>query len=229
MKYFLIAFLLFIIIIYTIYDRVSYLYNDDDKDNINNYLNINKDKTNNIIITYNNDIDKFNIIPIKNNITEIKTDKNIEIKVYDDNEEKYYEIDNNQMKNKNVDNLLIKYSSIRNKLNTNEDYEKFYKYINTIRDSIYISILDNIVYDNMQLMEIIINDIQKTKLKYDFKKLKNIFIIKKINGNLTKLILFYDGLIYNAKKFKFVENNFMGNTIVYKLDINNKIINHYLQ
>jgi hypothetical protein len=229
MKYFLIAFLLFIIIIYTIYDRVSYLYNDDDKDNINNYLNINKDKTNNIIITYNNDIDKFNIIPIKNNITEIKTDKNIEIKVYDDNEEKYYEIDNNQMKNKNVDNLLIKYSSIRNKLNTNEDYEKIYKYINTIRDSIYISILDNIVYDNMQLMEIIINDIQKTKLKYDFKKLKNIFIIKKINGNLTKLILFYDGLIYNAKKFKFVENNFMGNTIVYKLDINNKIINHYLQ
>jgi hypothetical protein len=233
MKYFLIAFLLFIIIIYTIYDRVSYLYNDNndnDKININNYLNKNNNKTNNnIIITYNNDNDKFNIIPIKNNITEIKADKKIEIKVYEDDEEKYYEIDNNQMRNKNVDDLLIKYSSIKNKLNTNEDYEKFYKYINTIRDSIYISILDNIVYDNMQLMEIIINDIQKTKLKYDFKKLKNIFIIKKINGNLTKLILFYDGLVYNAKKFKFVENNFMGNTIVYKLNINNKIINHYLQ
>ena len=146
-----------------------------------------------------------------------------------DEEEKYYEIENNQKKNKDDDDILIKYSSIRNKLNTNEDYEKFYKYINTIRDSIYISILDNIIFDNMQLMEIIINDIQKTKLKYDFKKLKNIFIIKKINGDLTKLILFYDGLIYNAKKFKFVENNFMGNTIVYKLDINNKIINHYLQ
>jgi len=233
MKYFLIAFLLFIIIIYTIYDRVSYLYNDNndnDKININNYLNKNNDKTNNnIIITYNNDNDKFNIIPIKNNIkTDIKTDIKTEIKVLDE-EEKYYEIENNQKKNKDDDDILIKYSSIRNKLNTNEDYEKFYKYINTIRDSIYISILDNIVYDNMQLMEIIINDIQKTKLKYDFKKLKNIFIIKKINGDLTKLILFYDGLVYNAKKFKFVENNFMGNTIVYKLNINNKIINHYLQ
>lgn len=211
MKYFLIAFLLVIIIIYTIYDRVSYLYND----NINNR---NNDKS--IIISYNND-NKFNYIPINN-------DKNNDIIAND--EDKYYKLDNNiKDKNNDIDDIFIKYSSIRNKLNTNEDYERFYTYINTIRDSIYISILDNIIYDDKQIIEIIINDIQKTKLQYNFNKLKNIFIIKKINDNNTKLILFYDGLIYNAKKFKFVENNFIGNTIVYKLDINNKLINHYLQ
>jgi hypothetical protein len=199
MKYFLIAFLLIIIIIYTIIDRILYLYNDNNK--------INTSTNDNVIITYDNKNDKYNYISINNDNDKIEKLLN-----------KKYDYD-----------IFIKYSSIRNKLDTNNDYEKFYNYIDTIRDSIYINIIDNIIYDDRQLIEIIINDIEKTKLKYDFKKLKNIFVIKKINNNNTKLILFYDGLIYNNKKIKFIENNFIGNTIVYKLDFTNKIINHHLQ
>jgi hypothetical protein len=198
MKYFLIALLLIIIIIYTITDRILYLYQDN-----NNLITSTND---NVIITYDNKNDKYNYIFVANNNTIEKLSNKIDD--YD---------------------IFIKYSSIRNKLDTDKDYEKFYNYIDTIRDSIYINIIDNIIYDDRQLIEIIINDIEKTKLKYDFKKLKNIFVIKKINGNNTKLILFYDGLIYNNKKFKFSEDNFTGNTIVYKLDLTNKIINHHLQ
>jgi hypothetical protein len=203
MKYFLIAFLLIIIIIYTIIDRILYLYNDNNK--------INTSTNDNVIITYDNKNDKYNYISINN---DNNNDNNLIEKL---------------LNKKDDYDIFIKYSSIRNKLDTDKDYEKFYNYIDTIRDSIYINIIDNIIYDDRQLIEIIINDIEKTKLKYDFKKLKNIFVIKKINGNNTKLILFYDGLIYNNKKFKFNENNFTGNTIVYKLDFTNKIINHHLQ
>lgn len=192
MKYILIAILLVIIIIYTITDRLYYLFNTTN----NNITDI---------IPYNDDKNK------KDNI-------------------KYYQInDFDNIEKTNNEEFLIKYSSIRNKLETEDDYSKLNEYINEIQDSIYISIIDNIIYDKEQLLEIIINDIEKTKLKYNIKKLKNIFIIKKTNNDITKLILFYDGLIYNEKKFKFIKNNFMGNTIVYQLDINNKIISHHLQ
>jgi len=230
MKYFLIAVLLIIIIIYTIIDRISYLYFNND-----NKINNDKLKDNTIII-YNNENDKFNYIPINSDFnSDIKLTPKNDVKIKDDNEDKYYPIEKLLDKEKNKDNdviendIFIKYSSIRNKLNTNEDYVKFYEYIDTIRDSMYISINENVIYDDNQLIEIIINDIQKTKLQYNFKKLKNIYIIKKINDNTTKLIMFYDGLIYNSKKIKFIENNFMGNTIIYKLDTNNKLFNHYLQ
>lgn len=228
MKYILIAVLLLIIIIYTVVDRIVYLYFDN-----NSKFETLKNKD--TIITYNNENDKFNYIPIDYSSLNINNNLNVKtiIKIKDDNAEKYYPIEKISDKEKNNDvmenNILIKYSSIRNKLDTNEDYAKFYDYIDTIRDSIYISVIENVIYDDNQLIEIIINDIQKTKLQYDFKKLKNIYIIKKINDNTTKLILFYDGLVYNAKKFKFIKNNFMGNTIVYKLDTNNNLINHYLQ
>ena len=125
--------------------------------------------------------------------------------------------------------LLIKYSSIKNKLDTPDDYLGFYNYINDIKKSIYVSIIDNIIYDETQIIEIITNDIQKTKLKYNFKKLKNIFVIYKLKDAFNKIIIFYDGLIYNEQKFRFVENDFSGNTIVYKLNLRNQMINHYLQ
>ena len=212
MKYFLIAFLLFIIIIYTIYDRISYLYYDNSNDNNNSN-----------IITYNTINDNYhNYNKNDNKIDEISKYYPIE-KLMDNKEKK------KEDKEDNDNDIFIKYSSIKNKLETDADYSKFYANIDTIRDSMYISIIDNIIYDDTQLIEIIINDIQKTKLKYDFNKLKNIFVIKKKNDKNTKLILFYDGLIINTKKFRFVKNNFMGNTIVYKLDYNNSIINHYLQ
>jgi hypothetical protein len=228
MKYILIAVLLLIIIIYTVVDRIAYLYFDNNS-------KFETLKNNDTIITYNNENDKFNYIPIDNSRLNINNNLNVKttIKIKDDNVDKYYPIEKISDKEKNNDvmenNILIKYSSIRNKLDTNKDYAKFYDYIDTIRDSIYISVIENVIYDDNQLIEIIINDIQKTKLHYDFKKLKNIYIIKKINDNSTKLILFYEGLVYNAKKFKFIKNNFMGNTIVYKLDTNNNLINHYLQ
>jgi len=134
-----------------------------------------------------------------------------------------------QNKDKTKEELLIKYSSIKNKLDTTDDVLGFYSYINDIKNSIYISIIDNIIYDETQIIEIIINDIQKTKLKYNFNKLKNIFVITKLKEDFNKIIIFYDGLLYNKNKFKFIENDFSGNTIVYKLNLRHKLINHYLQ
>jgi hypothetical protein len=134
-----------------------------------------------------------------------------------------------QNKDKTKKELLIKYSSIKNKLNTTDDVLGFYSYINDIKNSIYISIIDNIIYDETQIIEIIINNIQKTKLKYNFNKLKNIFVITKLKEDFNKIIIFYDGLLYNKNKFKFIENDFSGNTIVYKLNLRHKLINHYLQ
>uniref|UniRef100_A0A6C0DMI9 Uncharacterized protein n=1 Tax=viral metagenome TaxID=1070528 RepID=A0A6C0DMI9_9ZZZZ len=141
------------------------------------------------------------------------------------------------LKSKKVDDeLLIKYSSIKNKLTTVDDYVKFLNYLNTINSSIYISIIDSVVTNYTHIVNLIIGDIEKTKIRYSFKKLKNIYAIIKIkeeindlNTSYAKIILFYDGLIFNEKRFQFIENDFTGNTIVYKLNFKNKLINHYLQ
>jgi len=176
---------------------------------VDSYLYLNYNTTiNNIIFNYNTKTANDDIIP-----PIIMTNDNFN---KNDNKQKEEE-------------LLIKYSSIKNKLDTPDDYLGFYNYINDIKKSIYVSIIDNIIYDETQIIEIITNDIQKTKLKYNFEKLKNIFVIYKLKDAFNKIIIFYDGLIYNEQKFRFVENDFSGNTIVYKLNLRNKMINHYLQ
>jgi hypothetical protein len=132
--------------------------------------------------------------------------------------------------------IFIKYSSIKNRLSSDNDYLELFKMLKTIDKTIYTSVIDNIVTDSNQIIELIVNDIRKTKLKFNFKKLKNIFLIIKIkeqindlNSSYAKIIMFYDGLIYNKDKFNFVENDFSGNTIIYKLNLNNNLFNHYLQ
>lgn len=137
---------------------------------------------------------------------------------------------------KNNDDLLIKYSSIKNKLLTDNDYINFHNYIDTINTSIYISIIDSIIINYSHIVNLITADMEKTRLKYTFKKLKNIFVIIKIkeeindmNTSYAKIVLFYDGLLFNEKRFHFIENDFTGNTIVYKLNLKNRLINHYLQ
>ena len=125
------------------------------------------------------------------------------------------------------DKLFIKYSSIKNKLNTIDDFIDLHMFLNVIRTSIYISEIN--VNEKERILELITTDIQKTKLKYNFNKLKNIFvIIKKINNNI-KIILFYDGLLYNSAHFQFKENDYSGYTLVYKINLTNKLFNHYLQ
>jgi hypothetical protein len=177
---------------------------------VDSYLYLNYNTTiNNIIFNYNTKTANDDILP--------------PIIITNDN---FNKIDTKNEANKE---LLIKYSSIKNKLDTTDDYIGFYAYIDNIKNSIYISIIDNIIYDETQIIEIITNDIQKTKLKYNFNKLKNIFVIYKLKDRFNKIIIFYDGLIYNEQKFKFIENDFSGNTVVYKLNLRHKLINHYLQ
>ena len=127
------------------------------------------------------------------------------------------------------DKLFIKYSSIKNKLNTIQDFVDLHYYLDEIRTSIYISEINVNEIEKNRILELITTDIQKTKLKYNFNKLKNIFvIIKKINNNI-KIILFYDGLLYNSAHFQFKENDYSGYTLVYKINLTNKLFNHYLQ
>ena len=121
------------------------------------------------------------------------------------------------------------------KLNTIDDFIDLHMFLNVIRTSIYISEINVNDNDNdnnndkERILELITTDIQKTKLKYNFNKLKNIFvIIKKINNNI-KIILFYDGLLYNSAHFQFKENDYSGYTLVYKINLTNKLFNHYLQ
>jgi hypothetical protein len=142
----------------------------------------------------------------------------------DKNKDKDNEIYNDIIKD---DNIFIKYSSIKNKLITIDDYINLHYFINDINESIYISEIQT--NEKNSIIELITNDIQKTKLKYNFNKLKNIFvIIKKIEENI-KIILFYDGLLYNSAHFEFKENDYSGYTLVYKLNFKNKLFNHYLQ
>jgi hypothetical protein len=129
-------------------------------------------------------------------------------------------------KNFNKEELLIKYSSIKNKLETEQDYMNFYL---TFNNSMHVSTIDNHIYNENQIVELISNDITKTKMRYDFDKLKDIYIINITKNNYNKLIILYDGLKFNENHITFNQNNFSGNTIIYKLNVKNKIINHLLQ
>ena len=111
-------------------------------------------------------------------------------------------------------------------METEQDYMNFYL---TFNNSMYVSTIDNHIYNENQIVELISNDITKTKMRYDFDKLKDIYIINITNNNYNKLIILYDGLIFNENHIIFDKNNFSGNTIIYKLNIKNKIINHLLQ
>lgn len=154
--------------------------------------------------------------------------------LYYDNENKNRDKNENEDKHENEDNkknfnkeeLLIKYSSMKNKLETEQDYMNFYLSLN---NSIHFSTIDNNIYNENQIVEIISNNITKTKLRYDFNKLKDIYIINITKNNYNKLIIMYDGLIFNENHIIFNKNDFSGNTIIYKLNLKNKIINHHLQ
>jgi hypothetical protein len=165
-------------------------------------------------------IDKYMSLSLLNDDNnDDKDDKN--------NKDNIYKNDNIYNEIIKDDKIFIKYSSIKNKLNTLEDYINLDYFIDDIKSSIYISeIMTN---EKNRILELITTDMQKTKLKYNFNKLKNIFvIIKNIEDNI-KIILFYDGLIYNSAHFEFIQNDYSGYTLVYKLDLRNKIFNHYLQ
>jgi hypothetical protein len=204
----LIILLIFILVIFTIIDKFSLLSNYNDNANANNNANANA----------NNDVNK------KNNINNDIISHNNKYHKYNNDDNNDDDDDNDIIKD---DKLFIKYSSIKNKLITDDDYINLHYFINEIKTSIYISEIN--ANNKNNIIELISNDIQKTKLKYNFNKLKNIFvIIKKIDENI-KIVIFYDGLLYNSQKFKFIENDYSGYTIVYKLNLNNKLFNHYLQ
>jgi hypothetical protein len=204
----LVILLIFILVIFTIIDKFSLLSNYNDNANANNNANANA----------NNDVNK------KNNINNDIISHNNKYHKYNNDDNNDDDDDNDIIKD---DKLFIKYSSIKNKLITDDDYINLHYFINEIKTSIYISEIN--ANNKNNIIELISNDIQKTKLKYNFNKLKNIFvIIKKIDENI-KIVIFYDGLLYNSQKFKFIENDYSGYTIVYKLNLNNKLFNHYLQ
>ena len=106
---------------------------------------------------------------------------------------------NNKEDNEEIYNeIFIKYSSIKNKLNTIDDYIDLHYFINNINESIYISEIQT--NEKNRIIELITNDIQKTKLKYNFNKLKNIFvIIKKIEENIKIILFIQKNLIIKLK------------------------------
>jgi len=165
------------------------------------------------------------IITIIDKYTLLISDNNI------DNANNYNDYKNDdEYKNDDIikdDKIFIKYSSINNKLITIDDYVNLHHFINEIKSSIYISEINSNNKNN--IIEMISNDMQKTKLTYNFNKLKNIFIIVKKIEESIKIVIFYDGLIHNLQHFKFIENDYSGYTIVYKLNLKNKLFNHYLQ
>jgi hypothetical protein len=171
-------------------------------------------------------IDKYTLLISDNNIDNHYNDYNYKNKIY----KNYKNDDKDEYKNDDIikdDKIFIKYSSIKNKLITIDDYINLHHFINEIKSSIYISEINSNNKNN--IIEMISNDIQKTKLKYNFNKLKNIFLIVKKIEESIKIVIFYDGLIHNLQHFKFIENDYSGYTIVYKLNLKNKLFNHYLQ
>jgi len=75
------------------------------------------------------------------------------------NDNKIIKDEHKDEKNFNKEELLIKYSSIKNKLETEQDYMNFYL---TFNNSMYVSTIDNHIYNENQIVELISNDITKT-------------------------------------------------------------------
>ena len=67
----------------------------------------------------------------------------------------------NELLNKDI---FIKYSSIKNKLSSDDDYLRLFKMLKTIDKTIYTSVIDSIVTDSNQIIELIVNDIQSIKV-----------------------------------------------------------------
>ena len=169
-------------------------------------------------------IDKYTLLISDNNIDNANANN------YNDYKNNYNYKNDDEYKNDDIikdDKIFTKYSSINNKLITIDDYVNLHHFINEIKSSIYISEINSNNKNN--IIEMISNDMQKTKLTYNFNKLKNIFIIVKKIEESIKIVIFYDGLIHNLQHFKFIENDYSGYTIVYKLNLKNKLFNHYLQ
>lgn len=100
--------------------------------------------------------------------------------------------------------------------------------------SIYYNVIETSdIQDEKKIIELIINDINKTKINSNFKKINNIYIIiKKINHNINEtfnIIIIYDSFTYNYNKIILIENDFSKQDLVYKLNMNDKLVNHYLQ
>ena len=123
---------------------------------------------------------------------------------------------NNFIINDDYSYLLKKYSSI------NFDINDF------LNKSFYYNIIETTsTLDEKRIIELILNDINKTKINNNYNILNNIYlIIKKINDNI-RIIIFYDGILYNNIIFN--ENDFSNRDLVYKLNMNDKLFNHYLQ
>lgn len=122
---------------------------------------------------------------------------------------------NNFIINDDYSSLMKKYSSI----NLKDVFNK----------SLYYSIIEtSSLFDEKYLIELIMNDIHKTKINTNkLDKLDNIYlIIKKINENI-KIIILYDG-IFN-RNLILNKDDFTKEDLVYKLNFDNKIFSRYHQ
>lgn len=122
---------------------------------------------------------------------------------------------NNFIINDDYSSLMKKYSSI----NLKDVFNK----------SLYYSIIEtSSLFDEKYLIELIMNDIHKTKINTNkLDKLDNIYlIIKKINENI-KIIILYDG-IFN-RNLILNKDDFTKEDLVYKLNLDNKIFSRYHQ
>ena len=132
--------------------------------------------------------------------------------------------------------LLETYNYLQlNNFIINDDYSyliKKYSSINlkeVLNKSLYYSIIEtSSLFDENYLIELIMNDIHKTKININnLNKLDNIYlIIKKINENI-KIIILYDG-IFNSNLI-LNKDDFTKQDLVYKLNLNTKLFNHYHQ
>lgn len=132
--------------------------------------------------------------------------------------------------------LLETYNYLQlNNFIINDDYSyliKKYSSINlkeVLNKSLYYSIIEtSSLFDENYLIELIMNDIHKTKININnLNKLDNIYlIIKKINENI-KIIILYDG-IFNSNLI-LNKDDFTKQDLVYKLNLNNKLFSRYHQ
>jgi len=132
--------------------------------------------------------------------------------------------------------LLETYNYLQlNNFIINDDYSyliKKYSSINlkeVLNKSLYYSIIEtSSLFDENYLIELIMNDIHKTKININnLNKLDNIYlIIKKINENI-KIIILYDG-IFNSNLI-LNKDDFTKEDLVYKLNLNNKLFSRYHQ
>jgi len=150
----------------------------------------------------------------------------------------------------NNDDVLIKYSSININSVSVSDIYNFMVLLELYNKNFYVQVIDAQIINDNDLINVLNEGIKETTIITNSKIKNDVYVIlypnidsNNTNGlKLNKIVLIYpsyfkknnkiiNNTIENTNKINnyFIEDNYGGNTIIYKLNKNNKAFSPYLR